>query len=389
MTKQIFRGVFTSRARLIAVLGISALLLSACASSKDSAAENAAPAEGSAFTYSQPEGLAGATPPDQRKLWTYNKETGLFEETSGDASTYVPNTDRKVPAGTGLAFGDGMAGIAFTVAIDRNLYPLAKKMGFDLKYCDLAFKTEKAISCAEDMTLLKPKVAVVENWQAAAAEQMMKIYNDARVPVITVDLPHPNAIYFGVNGFESGIAAGKAAGEFAKTRWNCKDVWIYLAADPIEGATVDLRMVGFANGIQSVCGVVPANRIVRVTMDQQSPDQELSVTTDWLTANPTAKHILASNVDGIDMGIAKAFVQTGRDGWDIQQGCDDNGIATLKSGDVDKTHMIGCIAFHPDNYPKYFLSIAADIAEGKAVPNEVNYPLEFFNHDNISQLVIH
>ena len=89
------------------------------------------------------------------------------------------------------------------------------------------------------------------------------------------------------------------------------------------------------------------------------------------------------------MGIAKAFVQSGRDGWDIQQGCDDNGIATLKSGDVDKTHMIGCIAFHPDNYPKYFLSIAADIAEGKAVPNEVNYPLEFFNHDNISQLVIH
>lgn len=389
MSNQIFGGLTTSRARLIAVLGVSILLLSACASSKESTSESAAPAEGSAFTYSQPEGLPGATPPDQRKLWAYDKSTGLFGEVSGDASTYVPNTDRKVPPGTVLAFGDGMAGISFTVAINRNLYPLAKKMGFDLKYCDLAFKTEKAISCAEDLTLLKPKVAVVENWLAAVAEQMMKIYNNARVPVITVDLPHPNAVYFGVNGFDSGLAAGKAAGEFAKTRWNCKDLWIYLAQNPIEGATVDLRMVGFANGIQTVCGVVPANRIVRITMDQQSPEQGLSLTTDWLTANPTAKHILASNVDGIDVGIAKAFVQTGRDGWALQQGCDDNGIATLKSGTVDKTHLIGCVAFHPDNYPKYFLSIAADIIEGKAIPNEINYPLEFFNHENINQLEIH
>lgn len=388
MSKQpIFRSI-TFHAKLITVLGVSALLLSAC-SGVSKVSPTAKSTEGSAFVYSQPKGLPGATPPNLRKFWTYDRATGLYGETAGDASTYVPNTDRKVPPGTVLAFGDGMAGIAFTVAIDRNLYPLAKKMGFALKYCDMAFKTEKAISCAEELTLLKPKVAVVENWQAAAAEQMMKIYNDARVPVVTVDLPHPNAVYFGVNGFESGMTAGKNAGEFAKTKWNCKDLWIYLAQDPVEGATVDLRMVGFANGIQTVCGTVPANRIVRVTMDQQSPDQELSVTTDWLTANPTAQHILASNVDGVDMGIAKAFVQTGRDGWDIQQGCDNNGIATLKSGTVDKTHMIGCIAFHPDNYPKYFLSIAADIVEGKAIPNEINYPLDFFNHENIDQLVIH
>ena len=68
MSNKIFRGVLTSRARLIAVLGISALLLSACSSG--STDENAASTEeATTFTPVLKGGVAGALLPEELKLW--------------------------------------------------------------------------------------------------------------------------------------------------------------------------------------------------------------------------------------------------------------------------------------------------------------------------------
>jgi ribose transport system substrate-binding protein len=343
-------------------------------------------AAGKPFAVMTPEGFPGDLPPNERKLVVYDRATATFRSVPGDASSYTPDTSRTVAAGTVLAYGDGQASIPFAAATDKTLYPLAKKMGFDLRYCDLNLDPQKALTCASAFVAQQPTVAVIENWQAAVADQMMAVYNAAHIPVITVDLPHPNAVFFGADSFQSGLAAGQAAGNYAKAQWQCKDIWIYLASNPSEGARVDLRLVGYADGIQSICGTVPASNIVRVIMDQGSEDQAVSKTTDWLTANPQAKHILATSVDQLEPGLNKAFTQNDRDGWSVQQSCDDNAVSALASGPTSETHWIGCIAYRPDAYPQYFLSLAADVAAGKPVPTEVNFPLKLYTHDNISAL---
>ena len=341
---------------------------------------------GEPYAVKIPRGLAGNLAADERSLVRYDKSTGKYTKVDGDASSYVLDVQRDVPAGSVLAFGDGQASVPFAAAIVRALRPLAGEIGFELKYCDLDLKPEKALTCAHELVAQKPTVAVIENWQGSVAKQMMEIYDDAKVPVITVDLPHPNAVYFGVNSFQSGLAAGKAAGEYAKDRWNCTDLWIYLATNPSEGETVALRTKGYAAGVQSVCGTVPSSRIAEVVMDQASQEQALSKTTDWLTSKPQAKHILATSVDQIEPGIAQAFTQNERDGWVVQQACDDNAVSAIKRGPIEKTHWIGCVAYRPDLYPQYFLSLAADVIAGKPVPNEVNFDLEFYDHDTISEL---
>lgn len=373
------------RPRVVALSATAAILAALCACSPDTS-DAAGESAGQPHTIKVPSGLAGNLAPSERKLVTYDRNSGAYRTVAGDASSYTPNVDRKVPPETVLAFGDGQASIPFAAAISKALRPLANNMGFDLRYCDLNLDPQKAITCAHEFVAQKPTVAVIENWQASVADQMMAIYNQAKIPVITVDLPHPNAVYFGVDSFQSGVAAGKAAGDYAQKQWGCKDVWLYLASNPSEGATVDLRLSGFAEGVQSVCGTVPESRTARVIMDQASQEQALSKTTDWLTSKPQATHILATSVDQLEPGITKAFVQNHRDGWVVQQTCDANAVDALSSGDTDKTHWIGCIAFRPDLYPQYFLSLAADVVAGTPVPNEVHFPLELYTHDNIGKL---
>lgn len=372
------------RRRSIAVGAALLSLVGAAACGQNS--DGGSGESGKAYAVKVPRGIAGNLAADERSLIRYDAGSGRYETVDGDAATYKPDWDRQVPADTTLAFGDGQASIPFAAAIVRTLRPLAAEMGFDLKYCDLDLKPEKALSCAHELVAQQPTVAVIENWQGSVAKQMMDIYNEAKVPVITVDLPHPNAVYFGVDSFQSGLAAGKAAGGYAKDSWDCKDVWIYLATNPAEGETVSLRAKGYAAGIQSVCGTVPKNRIVEVVMDQASQEQALSKTTDWLTSRPQAKHILATSVDQLEPGIARAFTQNDRDGWVLQQACDDNAVSAIKKGSTDATHWIGCVAYRPDLYPQYFLSLAADVAAGKAVPNEVHFDLKFYDHDTISEL---
>ena len=80
----------------------------------------------------------------------------------------------------------------------------------------------------------------------------MAIFDKAKIPAASIDVSHPNAIFFGASNYASGIVGGKAAGEYAKANWDCKDVWVFMGENLEEGEAADLRLVGFADGVQEV-----------------------------------------------------------------------------------------------------------------------------------------
>jgi ribose transport system substrate-binding protein len=130
MSNQIFRGVLTSRARLIAVLGISALLLSACSSG--STDENAASTEeATTFTPVLKGGVAGALLPEELNLWKYDFKTGKYSPEEGDAKSYVVNLVKPDKTFT-LAHMDGWATNPFAIPITKGIAKLAKDLGLKL-----------------------------------------------------------------------------------------------------------------------------------------------------------------------------------------------------------------------------------------------------------------
>ncbi len=339
------------------------------------------------FTPRPQGGINGALLPNERHLWTYDAATGKYVVVAGDASgQYVPNL-RKPAKTLTFAFAEGWAAIPFSVSIHKGIYKIAGDLGINIIYCDQEFKPEKAVTCAEQLSQQKPDFAIVSNWQSGAAEAIMKIYDAAKIPVVNIDVWHPNAIFFGADNYISGEIGGKAAGEYAKGLGKCGEVTLFNGVNPGEGDAAAQRIAGFNDGVQEICGPIPADRIKSEIFDAGTTEQALTKTTDWLTANPGASFILSTSIDDArSAGIAKAFAQNARNGAAVGLGCDDIGVASTKEGDPATTRFLGCVAYFPEKYPDYVMSIGLDVLDGKPVPDEVHIEHKFLDKATISSV---
>ena len=370
--------------RSIIGIGVVLTLLALTGCSSGSSDENAGSTEeAGAYTPVLKSGIPGALLPEELKLWKYDFATAKYTPTEGDAQSYVVNLVKPDKTFT-LAHMDGWATNPFAIPIAKGIAKLAKDLGLKLIYCDAEFKPEKAISCAEILASQKPDFVIAGNWQGGAAAAIMAIFDKAKIPAASIDVSHPNAVFFGASNYASGVVGGKAAGEYAKANWDCKDVWVFMGENLEEGEAADLRLVGFADGVQEVCGALPADRIDRMRLSAGTADQAITVTTDWLTAHPEAKHILSGTIDDERAnGMAKAFVATKRDGMVVGQGCDSVGIAVVKMAPASENRFLGCAAYYPEKYGDYLVSIALDVMAGKAVPQEIHMEHTFLDHDTI------
>ena len=370
--------------RSIIGIGVVLTLLALTGCSSGSSDENAGSTEeAGAYTPVLTGGIPGALLPEELKLWKYDFATAKYTPTEGDAQSYVLNLVKPDKTFT-LAHMDGWATNPFAIPIAKGIAKLAKDFGLKLIYCDAEFKPEKAISCAEILASQKPDFVIAGNWQGGAAAAIMAIFDKAKIPAASIDVSHPNAVFFGASNYASGVVGGKAAGEYAKANWDCKDVWVFMGENLEEGEAADLRLVGFADGVQEVCGALPADRIDRMRLSAGTADQAITVTTDWLTAHPEAKHILSGTIDDERAnGMAKAFVATKRDGMVVGQGCDSVGIAVVKMAPASENRYLGSVAYYPEKYGDYLVSIALDVMAGKAVPQEIHMEHTFLDHDTI------
>ncbi len=369
-----------SRSMLVAAVAAAVLVAGGVATAQSPGAS------GSGFTPVRQGGIPGALLPSELKLWTYDKASGKYVEAPGDASQpYVPNDDRQFPAGTTIGYLEGWAANTFSVAIHDRLYELAKQMGATVAQCDANFDPPTAVTCSEQLAQQNPAFVVNSNWRAEAAATTMANFDAAKIPAVSDDVVHPNAIFFGSNSYVSGEIAGKAAGTYAQGLGHCADAVVVEGINPGEGDAANQRLAGFSDGVQEICGALPAERIVQLLFDQGTPDQALTKTTDWLTANPGAAYVLASSIDDERVtGMTKALAQSGRAGIGVGQGCDDVGIAATKETTVDETHFLGCVAFFPEKYADYMMSIAADVLAGTPVPQEVHIDHQFLDRSNIA-----
>jgi ribose transport system substrate-binding protein len=367
----------------VAILAVTAALLAACGNDSDDSGGSTAAEQ--AFVPERAAGIQGALPPADRRLWRYDGQTGRYVVVDGDASSYEPRLDPPAEPFT-LAYMDPWAANPFSIPIREGVERLAEELGLKLIYCDTAFKADKAIECAELLSRQDPAFAVAGNWQTGASEALMRVFDQARIPTASIDVWQPNSVFFGADNYTSGEIGGRAAGEYAKEQWDCEDVWLFLGENKEEGEAADQRLVGFADGVQEVCGTLPDEQILRERMSAATADQALTVTTDWLTAHPQAEHVLAASLDDPRAsGIAKAFVQSGRDAWAVGMTCDAVGIELTKQAPADETHYLGCVAFFPDKYADYLVSVALDVVAGRPVPEEVHVAHELLTHETIGE----
>src|SRR5580704_11924170 len=127
-----------------------------------------------------------------------------------------------------LRFGFAVqsAEMPFSEAVAQSVTAAAAASGVELIILDNRYDPAVAVSNAEEFVAKRVDLVLEFQVEEAAAPRVAHIFKKAVIPMIAIDVPHPNATYFGVDNFEVGDEAGSLLGQYALRKWKGKADWV-------------------------------------------------------------------------------------------------------------------------------------------------------------------
>jgi len=281
-------------------------------------------------------------------------------------------------------------GPIFVYASADTTLPVQKTInGSYLKYAELSganmtmlsneypSKT-KPILLAKQVAAMKPDVVISAIWIPALYPPVGKTYLDACVPFLNM---HNMPIDFLVPGFQNsfpvtGVVLADGVIRVVREKgWPIDEIWLMVCGTPIVAqgpGTLEDVLTHFIERIDSELGV-PKEQQSGILDCKEDAMGARTVATDWLTAHPQAKRVIAVYWnDLIALAMAQALKQKGY--------TSDNAIAAGgDASDAALEVMTEPGAILQVNADKLFptwgiigLSMAQDVAAGRPVPSYVD-----------------
>lgn len=265
-----------------------------------------------------------------------------------------------------IGYASETENLEFSQQVTASLHRAAENAGIELISLDNRFNAKSAIANAE--RLVKERVDLAIEFQAfdSVAPVVSAILQSAGIPVIAVDIPHPGAIYYGVNNYDAGLIAGRTLGQWAKKCWNGKvDRVLIIEFAPV-GRLPQLRLTGALAGIREVLPQFPDSRVVRVE-GHGSFRRTLTKVRHYLRIHGRLRTLVVPIIDECGLGALRAFEEAG-----VAENCAVVGQGAIAEARNELrsagTRLIGSVAFFPEKYGPALLRLARDLLEHKTTP---------------------
>ena len=269
--------------------------------------------------------------------------------------------------------------VPFIKLVSDSVKKEAKAAGAELVFCDSQGDAAKALDCAKNMKT--QGVQGILNFQGDAKAAAAICAAGPDVPVIAIDIEQQpcQKAFMGANNKLAGKIAGKALGEFAKTKYACQyDAYISME-QPEAGAVNEDRMGGFRDGFSEACGDVKNVRKINAFRI----DTAQTAFADVLTTLPGKHKILVVGInDDSIKGVVAAAKTAGRanDIWVSAQGADPSSWCEISKN----PNWVADAAYFPERYGQIGVPYLLDLIAGKSVPNELFVSHKAITADNIS-----
>jgi ribose transport system substrate-binding protein len=284
-----------------------------------------------------------------------------------------------------IGYIDHIDSIPFVRLVRQSIQSEGAKDGVKVLVCYPNGDAAKAVNCAAQFKA--QKVQGIINFQPVEAAGPRVCAAGPKVPVIAIDIHQRpcETVFFGANNTAAGMLAGKALGQFSKTKFNCKiDAFVSMEA-PAVGIVNTQRALGMLHGYESVCPKPP--NYIRVD-GKGTTDTSIQPATDTLT-RLTGKHkiMVVSLNDDMAIGMIKAAQSSGRLG-DIYvgaQGADPTswpyicGKTPFKNWEADT-------AYFPELYGSHVVPTMISLIEGQSEPKIIYTNHRVVTPDNIKSI---
>src|SRR5687767_6616627 len=111
-------------------------------------------------------------------------------------------------------------------SVTTSLRDAAASSGVELLIVDNEYDSTVALRNADRLIRERVDLAIEFQIDQAVAPIIGDKFNAAGIPLIAVEIPHPHAIYFGVDNYRVGYAAGEFLGQYARQHWKERVAWV-------------------------------------------------------------------------------------------------------------------------------------------------------------------
>lgn len=268
-----------------------------------------------------------------------------------------------------LRFGFAVqsADLPFSQAVSRSVTAAAAAAGVELLTLDNHFDPETAVHNAVEFVEKQVDVVLEFQVEETVGPRVANIFKKADLPVIAIDVPHPNAIYFGVDNFECGVEAGIMLAQHALRNWEGKADWVVGVGFNEAGSFVQSRITGAFEAIRERIPTVPPERFVQID-GRGSRNPSRLFFGEFLQNHPGMQRILvAAATDSSALGVLDAARQHGREDSMavVGQDCIPDAVEEMRSG---QSALIGTISHEAETYGPRLIQLGISMLRGYAVP---------------------
>ncbi len=255
----------------------------------------------------------------------------------------------------------------FSVAVARSVTAAAAASGVELLVLDNRYDPDVAIQNAEEF--VKKRVDLVLEFQVEerVAPRVAHVFKRADIPLIAIDVPHPNSTYFGVDNFEVGLEAGSLLAQHAVRKWKGKVDCVLGVGFAEAGSFVQNRISGAFEGIRDRLKELPPEIFVHLEGRGMRKPSQLAVA-EFLRSQRKGMHILvAAATDSSALGVLDAARDAGReeDFAIAGQDCIPEVIEEMRTG---HSAIVGSISHETETYGPRLIQLGIALLRGYTVP---------------------
>jgi ribose transport system substrate-binding protein len=255
----------------------------------------------------------------------------------------------------------------FAVAVARSVAAAAAASGVELLVLDNRYDPDVAIQNAEEFVQKRVDLVLEFQVEERVAPRVAHIFKRADIPLIAIDVPHPNSTYFGVDNFEVGLEAGSLLAQLAARKWKGKVDYVIGLGFAEAGSFVQNRIAGAFDGVRDRLKDLPPERFITLEGRGMRKPSQLAVA-DFLSTQQNGQHILvAAATDSSALGVLDAARDAGReeDFAIVGQDCIPEVIDEMRSGN---SAIVGSISHETETYGPRLIQLGIALLRGYTVP---------------------
>lgn len=304
------------------------------------------------------------------------EEQGLLRRS--DRSKYACNV--RILGGKRFRIGyASQANDSFGAALSQGLRWAAASRPVDLIELENRYSARAALRNAQQMAHRGVDLAIEFQTYERIGTKVAQFFEEAHIPLIAVEIPHPNAVFLGIDNQRAGALAGRALLKAAQTQWegHCDEI-LFLDLE-IAGSLPHLRL----SAAQQVLRNGLAGGCLLTHLDTRGEFvRSFELTRRHLHLVPKRRTLVAGINDYAVLGALRAFEEAGRSNLCLAVGFGAVPEARRELR-LPNSRLKASVGFFPEKYGESLLLLALDMLNNRATPPAVYMPVQLLTRKNV------